>query len=84
MLWLIAGRITYAGCARRRASISRADCGGHRAVALENLALRQQLAVFKRTVKRPQLRHRDRLLWMVVPAKNSVPVGHIELANGDG
>ena len=34
-------------------------CRGHRAVALENLALRQQLAVFKRTVRRPQLRHRD-------------------------
>src|SRR5712691_2038999 len=41
-------------------------CGGHRAVALENLALRQQLAVFKRTVRRPQLRHRDRLFWMLV------------------
>ena len=41
-------------------------CGGHRAVALENLALRQQLAVFKRTVTRPQLRHRDRLFWMLL------------------
>jgi putative transposase len=41
-------------------------CGGHRAVALENLALRQQLAVFKRTVKRPQLRHGDRLFWMLL------------------
>src|SRR6266852_3433983 len=41
-------------------------CGGHRAVALENLALRQQLAVFKRTVKRPQLRQRDRLFWMLL------------------
>jgi putative transposase len=41
-------------------------CGGHRAVALENLALRQQLVVFKRTVKRPQLRHRDRLFWMLL------------------
>jgi hypothetical protein len=39
-------------------------CGGHRAVALGHLALRQQLAVFKRTVKRPQLRHRDRLVWV--------------------
>src|SRR5712691_10097181 len=29
-------------------------CGGHRAVVLENLALRQQLAVFKRTVRRPR------------------------------
>src|SRR2546422_4518966 len=41
-------------------------CGGHRAVALENLALRQQLAVFKNTVRRPQLRHRDRLFWMLL------------------
>jgi hypothetical protein len=41
-------------------------CGGHRAVALENLALRQQLAVFKRTVRRPQLRHGDRLFWMLL------------------
>jgi hypothetical protein len=38
-------------------------CGGNRAVALENLALRQQLAVFKRALRRPQLRHRDRLFW---------------------
>jgi len=28
-------------------------CAGCHAVALENLALRQQLAVFKRTVQRP-------------------------------
>ena len=41
-------------------------CAGHRAVALENLALRQQLAVFKRTIKRPELRQRDRLFWMLL------------------
>jgi len=41
-------------------------CSGHRAVALENLALRQQLAVFKRIVKRPRLRRRDRLFWMLL------------------
>lgn len=40
-------------------------CHGHRAVALENLALRQQLAVFTRTVPRPGLRHRDRLFWVL-------------------
>jgi hypothetical protein len=40
--------------------------GGHRAVALENLALRQQLAVLKRTVKRPQVRHGDRLFWVLL------------------
>ncbi len=39
-------------------------CCGHRAVALENIALRQQLAVFRRTVKRPPLRTRDRLFWV--------------------
>jgi hypothetical protein len=32
--------------------------GGHRHVALENVALRQQLAVFKRENKRPRLLRR--------------------------
>ena len=39
-------------------------CGGHRQLALENLALRQQLAVYKRTVPRPRLRRTDRLFWV--------------------
>lgn len=38
--------------------------GGHRQIALENLALRQQLAVYKRTAPRPRLRTTDRLLWV--------------------
>jgi hypothetical protein len=37
--------------------------GGHRQLALENLALRQQLAVYKRTAPRPKLRPADRLFW---------------------
>jgi putative transposase len=41
-------------------------CGGHRAIVLENLALRQQLAVLTRTVKRPQLRSTDRLFWVLL------------------
>src|SRR5437879_3007820 len=41
-------------------------CRGHRAVALENLALRQQLAALTRTTRRPQLRTRDRLLWILL------------------
>src|SRR5579864_3241481 len=41
-------------------------CGGHRAVVLENLALRQQLAVLTRTVKCPQLRSTDRLFWILL------------------
>jgi hypothetical protein len=41
-------------------------CAGHRAVALENVALRHQLAVLKRSVRRPQLRPRDRLFWILL------------------
>ena len=41
-------------------------CRGHRAVALENLALRQQMATLTRTVRRPQLRTRDRLFWILL------------------
>lgn len=39
-------------------------CGGHRQLALENLALRQQLAIYKRTAARPKLRRSDRLFWV--------------------
>jgi len=39
-------------------------CGGHHQLALENLALRQQLAIYKRTTKRLRLRWSDRLLWV--------------------
>src|SRR6202165_1950928 len=41
-------------------------CCGDRAVALGNLAQHQQLAVFRRTVRRPQLRTRDRLFWVLL------------------
>jgi hypothetical protein len=41
-------------------------CRGHKAVALENLALRQQLAALTRTRKRPQLRPTDRLFWILL------------------
>jgi putative transposase len=41
-------------------------CSGHQAVALENLALRQQLAVLKRSGRRPQLRTRDRVFWILL------------------
>src|SRR5215471_5324124 len=39
---------------------------GHRQVALENIALRHQLAVFTRQKKRPRLRDRDRLFWITL------------------
>jgi putative transposase len=41
---------------------------GHRAVVLENLALRQQLAIYKRKKKRPRLVGRDRWFWIVLSA----------------
>src|SRR5437016_6174874 len=39
-------------------------CDGRRQLALENLALRQQLAVYKRMAARPKLRTTDRLFWV--------------------
>jgi hypothetical protein len=36
---------------------------GHQAVAVENLALRLQLAAYKRKHKRPVLTQWDRMLW---------------------
>src|SRR5262245_20561977 len=37
---------------------------GQRNLALENLALRQQLAILKRTQQRPAIRTKDRLFWV--------------------
>src|SRR5712664_547941 len=36
----------------------------HRQLALENLALRHQLAVYERTATRPKLHTTDRLFWI--------------------
>ena len=36
------------------------------AAAFENLALRQQVAVLNQSVKRPRLRPRDRIFWVVL------------------
>jgi putative transposase len=38
----------------------------HRDLALENLALRQQLAVWKARQPRPRLREMDRLFWVLL------------------
>ena len=39
---------------------------GYRALALENLALRQQLAIFKRRRKRPRLNRSERVFRVVL------------------
>jgi transposase InsO family protein len=41
---------------------------GHHAVVLENLALRQQLAIYKRKKKRPRLVGHDRWFWIALSA----------------
>src|SRR5438552_14380241 len=41
-------------------------CGAHRHIALENLALRHQLVVYKKTVTRPKVRRSDRLFWVAL------------------
>ena len=38
----------------------------HRALTLENLALRHQLNVLQRNTKKPRLKNRDRLLWAIL------------------
>jgi len=44
----------------------RAFIMGRTAAAVENLALRQQVAVYKQSVRRPKLRPRDRVFWVVL------------------
>ena len=44
----------------------RALMSSQAALTVENLALRQQLAVLRRSVKRPKLRARDRLFWVLL------------------
>jgi putative transposase len=51
---------------------------GRLSLAAENLAMRQQLAVYQRTARRPKLRPRDRVFWVCLsrlwPAWRSVLV----------
>ncbi len=37
---------------------------GYEQIAFENLALRQQMAIFQRTVRRPKIQSTDRLFWI--------------------
>src|SRR6266516_2767204 len=38
--------------------------GGYEQIALENLALREQLAIFQRSVRHPKIRLMDRVFWV--------------------
>ena len=41
----------------------------HRALVIENFALRHQLVILQRTAPRPRLRTSDRLLWVLSEAR---------------
>ena len=45
---------------------ARSSLKSQRELALENLALRQQLAVLRRKTKRPRLHNADRAFWVVL------------------
>jgi hypothetical protein len=45
---------------------------GHQALVLENLALRQQLAIYKRQQKRPRLSRWDRLFWIALNRSTAI------------
>ena len=48
--------------------------GSRAGLAAENLALRQQLIVLQRSVKRPRPRRRDRVFWVLsLPKTPSAP-----------
>jgi transposase InsO family protein len=49
-----------------RVVLIRGFCAGRASLAAENLALRQQLAVLKRSVSRPKLQARDRFFWTLL------------------
>lgn len=53
--------LLYAVLATARSSLR-----SQRELAVENLALRQQLAVLKRTTKRPKLTNGDRAFWVAL------------------
>ncbi len=47
-------------------SLLRLALSDRRQLVLENIALRRQLAVYKRSVKRPRIQDRDRFFWLAV------------------
>ena len=65
------GRPASRACARHCCSDFSAGSGlrvlrTRRALVLENLALRHQLAVLQRAAPRPRLRRSDRLFWVLL------------------
>jgi hypothetical protein len=67
--WWHAGFLVIDGVARMDIvrmvlAFLRALMVGRAELAAENVALRHQLAVLQRSIKRPRLRKRDRVFWV--------------------
>lgn len=59
-------RCPRSGAGHQHAGSGGGICGAQRELALQNLALRQQLAILKRKTKRPKLTNADRALWVAL------------------
>src|SRR5438094_125054 len=59
-------RLVWLARLRRLLRLLPLFCCAHRHLALENLALRHQLAVYKKTVARPKVCRSDRLFWVAL------------------
>ena len=62
-----------------RALVSKTAFKARRELALENVALRQQLAVLRRPVKRPRLSNVDREFWVLFAGASAISVGEMTL-----
>ena len=70
------GKVAYPDAslaARPLLAAARSSLRSKRELALENLALRQQLAVLKRGTKRPKLTNVDRAFWVACGQTGNPP-----------
>src|SRR5215208_2939540 len=61
----------------------RVACCGRHAVLLENLVLRQQVAVLLRTKRRPRLTRRDKVFWVLMRRFSAAWRRHLVLVTPD-
>jgi hypothetical protein len=62
--FLVIDGVARMGIVRMVLAFLRALMVGRAELAAENVALRHQLAVLQRSIKRPRLRKRDRVFWV--------------------
>jgi hypothetical protein len=92
MIMACPGRFRKAGLAKESGSVInlltllvaglRALAAKQTALTAENLALRQQLAIYRRTVTRPRLRRCDRVFWVWLSWLWSIGKGFVSTGAG--